>query len=67
MTPRTLRHGGSIAILAFVIAVASSARADLTPEELAKLSQKPIGNIINVPFQENARTRPPVLTIPTTR
>jgi hypothetical protein len=54
MTLRTLRHGGSIAMLALATAVASSARADLSPEELAKLSQNPIGNIINVPFQENA-------------
>jgi hypothetical protein len=54
MTMRTLRFGGSIAMLALVTGVASSARADLTPEELAKLSQNPIGNIINVPFQENA-------------
>jgi len=40
MTLQTLRYGGSIAMLAFVTAIASSARADLTPEELAKLSQK---------------------------
>ena len=51
MTLQTLRYGGSIAMLAFVTAIASSARADLTPEELAKPSQNPIGNIINVPFQ----------------
>ena len=54
MTLPTLRYSRSIAMLAFVTVVASPARADLTPEELAKLSQNPIGNIINVPFQENA-------------
>jgi hypothetical protein len=54
MTLRPLRHSASFVMLGCITAVASSARADLTPEELAKLSQNPIGNIINVPFQENA-------------
>jgi hypothetical protein len=54
MVLRILQHRASIAVLGFVAAVSSPARANLTPEELAKLSQNPIGNIINVPFQENA-------------
>jgi len=54
MTLRALCHGGFIAVLVFVATLSSPARADLTPEELAKLSQNPIGNIINIPFQENA-------------
>lgn len=40
--------------LIFAAAMASSAQADLTPEELAKISQNPIGNLISVPFQNNA-------------
>lgn len=40
--------------LMFAAAMASSAQADLTPEELAKISQNPIGNLISVPFQNNA-------------
>jgi diadenosine tetraphosphatase ApaH/serine/threonine PP2A family protein phosphatase len=49
-----LRTCGALALLAFMAVPGSSARADLTPEQLAKISQNPIGNIINVPIQENA-------------
>ena len=35
------------------ILVAGSARADLSEEELAKLAQNPVGNLISVPFQNN--------------
>jgi hypothetical protein len=38
-----------VAILAF-----PSAHAELSPEELAKIAQNPVGNLISVPFQENA-------------
>jgi hypothetical protein len=54
MTLRTRLYGASMTALALLATIALPARADLTPEELAKLSQNPIGNIINVPFQENA-------------
>jgi len=33
--------------------VVSSAHAELSPTELAKIAQNPIGNLISVPFQEN--------------
>jgi hypothetical protein len=32
----------------------SGARADLSPEDLAKIAQNPVGNLISVPVQENA-------------
>ena len=34
--------------------VAPLAHAELTAEELARISQNPVGNLISVPFQENA-------------
>ena len=42
-------------ILALVLAVAASApaRAELSAEELAKLAQNPVGNLVSVPFQNN--------------
>jgi len=33
--------------------MAPSAHAELSTEELAKIAQNPIGNLVNVPFQEN--------------
>lgn len=33
---------------------ATHARAELSPEDLAKIAQNPVGNLISVPFQENA-------------
>jgi hypothetical protein len=33
--------------------VAAPARAELSAEELAKLAQNPVGNLISVPFQNN--------------
>jgi hypothetical protein len=35
------------------IAVSAPARAELTAEQLAKLAQNPVGNLISVPFQNN--------------
>ena len=34
--------------------VAASAHAELSAEDLAKIAQNPVGNLISVPFQENA-------------
>ncbi len=34
--------------------VCASAHAELSPEDLAKIAQNPVGNLISVPFQENA-------------
>jgi hypothetical protein len=36
------------------ILAGASARAELSPEDLAKITQNPVGNLISVPFQENA-------------
>jgi hypothetical protein len=36
------------------ILAGESAHAELTPEDLAKIAQNPVGNLISVPFQENA-------------
>jgi hypothetical protein len=43
----------AVAILAAILAGAS-AHAELSPEDLAKIAQNPVGNLISVPFQENA-------------
>ena len=39
--------------LATALAVAAPAHAELSAEELAKLAQNPVGNLISVPFQNN--------------
>ena len=43
----------ALVVLAFALTSASTARAALGPEELAKLAQNPIANLISVPFQNN--------------
>ena len=35
------------------LAVAASANAELSPEQLAKLAQNPVGNLVSLPFQNN--------------
>jgi hypothetical protein len=43
-------------MLAVIVALqiaAPSASAELTAEELARLAQNPVGNLIGVPFQNN--------------
>jgi hypothetical protein len=42
------------AALAAALTVTCAARAELSPEELAQIAQNPVGNLISVPFQENA-------------
>ena len=44
---------GVVALLASA-AFATSAAAEMSAEELAKLAQNPVGNLISVPFQYNA-------------
>src|SRR5664279_3077790 len=46
---------GSITLTLLVagLGLASSARAELSAEELAKLAQNPVGNLISLPFQNN--------------
>jgi hypothetical protein len=41
-------RGGGVVLLA-----ASAAHAEMSTEELAKLAQNPVGNLISVPFQNN--------------
>ena len=43
----------ALAQLTLAVALASPARAEMSKEELAKLSQNPIANLISVPFQNN--------------
>ncbi len=42
------------AILALTLFAAAPAYAELSSEELAKLAQNPVGNLISIPFQNNA-------------
>jgi hypothetical protein len=42
------------ALCLVAILAGTSAHAELSPEDLAKIAQNPVGNLISVPFQENA-------------
>src|ERR1022692_4149017 len=50
--PMNTRVFRALAFIAIMTA-ASAARAELSSEELAKIAQNPVGNLISVPFQEN--------------
>ena len=41
------------AAFAAIVLAASAARAELSEEELAKIAQNPVGNLISVPIQQN--------------
>src|SRR3954470_1806471 len=43
----------SAVVIAAASLVAAPAFAELTEEELAKLAQNPVGNLISLPFQNN--------------
>ena len=43
----------STAVFLVAVLAATHARAELSEEELAKLAQNPVGNLISVPFQNN--------------
>jgi hypothetical protein len=43
----------ALAVLALAALAAMPAHAELSAEELAKLAQNPVGNLISVPFQNN--------------
>jgi hypothetical protein len=43
----------ALACATLALALATAARAELSPEELAKLAQNPVGNLVSVPFQNN--------------
>jgi len=52
--PCPVRHRAfATAALVAVTLAAAPARAELSAEELAKLAQNPVGNLISVPFQNN--------------
>jgi len=42
-----------IGLLALGLTLALPVRADLSPEELAKIAQNPVGNMVSLPFQNN--------------
>jgi hypothetical protein len=42
-----------VAIIAAASVASTTARAELSAEQLAKLAQNPVGNLISVPFQNN--------------
>ena len=42
-----------IAMAAFCGLAATGARAEMSTEELAKLAQNPVGNLVSIPFQNN--------------
>jgi hypothetical protein len=44
---------GTLAFLANALLAAGIAHAEMSAEELAKLAQNPVGNLISVPFQDN--------------
>lgn len=48
-----MRLRAALAAAVLGLAAASAARAALSPEELAKLAQNPVGNLVSVPFQNN--------------
>ena len=43
----------ALALAALASALAPSAHAAMSAEELAKLAQNPVGNLVSVPFQNN--------------
>jgi len=45
---------GAAAALLLAVALAAPAQAAMSEEELAKLAQNPVGNLISVPFQNNS-------------
>jgi hypothetical protein len=54
MTTKLVPRWPAAVALAATVAVAAPAHAEMTKEELAKLAQNPVGNLISVPFQNNA-------------
>jgi hypothetical protein len=53
-TARYISLSLAAATLVGLVIHAVPARADMSAEELAKLAQNPVGNLISVPFQNNA-------------
>ena len=53
MNPQAKPKWLAATLCAAMLVAAAPARAELSAEELAKLAQNPIGNLISVPFQNN--------------
>jgi hypothetical protein len=53
MNPQVRPKWLAAALCAAMLVAAAPARAEMSAEELAKLAQNPIGNLISVPFQNN--------------
>jgi hypothetical protein len=54
VTIRTTATIHALAVSATALLAAAPAHAELSAEELAKLAQNPVGNLISVPFQNNS-------------
>ncbi|MET0917621.1 MAG: hypothetical protein ABWY07_04250, partial [Burkholderiales bacterium] len=52
--PRLRRAGAQLGALCVGAALTAPAAAEMSAEELAKLAQNPVGNMISVPLQYNA-------------
>jgi len=50
---RSQLHSWHVGLCAVAMLLAAPAHAELSAEELAKLAQNPVGNLISVPFQNN--------------
>ncbi len=53
MTFTTTSKFGTFSVLTAALLAATPAHAELSAEELAKLAQNPVGNLVSVPFQNN--------------
>ena len=53
MTFTTTSKFGAFSALTAAVLVATPALAEISAEELAKLAQNPVGNLVSVPFQNN--------------
>ena len=53
MTVTTKIQLGAAAVATAALLAAAPAYAEMSAEELAKLAQNPVGNLISVPFQNN--------------
>lgn len=50
---RRQRQAGVLVLAAAGCCIALPAQAELSAEELAKLAQNPVGNLVSMPFQNN--------------
>ena len=50
---RTDKAAPVVVLAALALAASPSLRAEMSAEELAKLAQNPVGNLVSVPFQNN--------------